>query len=55
MVEYMSSLIASGGTWAKCTNSGYTSKECAGYSSTHGADCYKTASLLLDAYEMTGE
>ena len=49
--EYMSSLIASNGTWATCSNN--SSKQCAGYNSTHGADCYKTASLLLDAYEMT--
>ena len=55
VMEYMSSLIASGGTWAKCTNSGYTSMECAGYNANHGADCYKTASLLLDAYEMSGD
>lgn len=51
--EYMSSLIASNGTWAKCTNN--SSKECAGYNSTHGADCYKTASLLLDLYERTND
>jgi len=55
VVEYMSSLINANGTWATCTNSGYTSKQCAGYNSTHGADCYKTASLLLDTYEMTGD
>ena len=55
VMEYMSSLIASDGTWAKCTNKDYTSKECAGYNATHGADCYKTASLLLDAYEMSGD
>ena len=55
VVEYMSSLINSNGTWATCTNSGYTSKQCAGYNATHGADCYKTASLLLDTYEMTGD
>ena len=53
VVDYMSSLVASDGTWAKCSND--SSKECAGYNSTHGADCYKTASLLLDAYEMTGD
>jgi len=53
VVEYMSSLIASNGTWATCSNN--SSKQCAGYNSTHGADCYKTASLLLDAYEMTGD
>ena len=53
VLEYMSSLIASDGTWAKCTNN--SSKECAGYNDTHGADCYKTASLLLDAYEMSGD
>ena len=51
VIEYMSNLIASNGTWAKCSNN--SSKECAGYNSSHGADCYKTASLLLDAYEMT--
>ena len=55
VVEYMSSLINANGGWATCTNSGYTSKQCAGYNSTHGADCYKTASLLLDTYEMTGD
>ena len=53
VMEYMSSLIASNGTWAKCTNN--SSKECAGYNANHGADCYKTASLLLDAYEMSGD
>ena len=53
VVEYMSSLIASNGTWATCSNN--SSKQCAGYNSTHGADCYKTASLLLDAYQMTGD
>ena len=55
VVEYMSSLIDSNGTWAKCTNSGYTSKQCAGYNNTHGADCYMTAALLMDAYQMTGD
>ena len=55
VIEYMSSMINSNGTWAYCTNSGYTGKVCAGYNATHGADCYKTASLLLDAYEMTGD
>ena len=55
VIEYMSSLIASNGTWAKCTNSGYTSKQCAGYDATHGADCYMTAALLVDCYEMTGD
>ena len=53
VMEYMSSLIASNGTWAKCTNN--SQKERAGYNATHGADCYKTASLLLDAYEMSGD
>lgn len=53
VLEYMSSLIASNGTWATCSNN--SSKECAGYNSTHGADCYKTASLLLDAYAMSGD
>jgi len=53
VVEYMSSLIASDGSWAKCTNN--SSKTAAGYVDYHGADCYKTASLLLDAYAMTGD
>ena len=53
VMEYMSSLIDSDGNWAKCTNN--SSKECAGYNANHGADCYKTASLLLDAYEMSGD
>ena len=53
VVEYMSSMITSNGGWATCSNN--SSKQCAGYNSTHGADCYKTASLLLDAYEMTGD
>ena len=53
VVEYMSSLITASGGWATCSNN--ASKQCAGYNSTHGADCYKTASLLLDAYEMTGD
>ena len=55
VIEYLSSMINSNGTWANCTNSGNTDKVCAGYNSAHGADCYKTASLLLDAYEMTGD
>ncbi|MEE1038802.1 MAG: glycoside hydrolase family 88 protein [Eubacterium sp.] len=53
VMEYMSSLITSSGGWATCSNN--SSKQCAGYNSTHGADCYKTASLLLDAYEMSGD
>lgn len=53
VIEYMSSLIKSDGTWNTCSNN--FSKECAGYVNDHGADCYKTASLLLDAYEMTND
>jgi len=52
VVEYMSSLIDANGEWTVCSNS---TKTCAGYDPNHGADCYKTASLLLDAYEMTGD
>lgn len=52
VMEYMSSLIASDGSWAKCNNSTYT---CSGYDATHGGDTIKTASLLLDAYEMSGD
>lgn len=53
VVEYMSSLINSNGDWTTCSNN--SSKECAGYVNYHGADCYKTASLLLDTYEMTND
>jgi len=53
VLEYLSSMIAEDGTWAKCVNN--TAKEAAGYNATHGADCYKTASLLLDAYAMTAD
>lgn len=53
VVEYMSSMITSSGGWATCSNN--TSKQAAGYNSTHGADCYKTASLLMDCYQMTGD
>ena len=45
--SYLDAMVASNGTWAYCT-SGNTSKEAAGYVNYHGADCYKTASLLLD-------
>ena len=45
--NYMSPMITSAGGWAKCT-SGNTSKDAAGYVDYHGADCYKTASLLID-------
>lgn len=44
--EYMSTMISSDGSWAKTSNN--SSKESAGYVDYHGADCYKTASLLLD-------
>lgn len=43
---YMNAMIASNGTWAKTSNN--ASKDCAGYVDYHGADCYKTASLLID-------
>lgn len=53
VVEYMSSLITAAGDWATCSNN--SGKTCAGYVNYHGADCYKTASLLLDVYDMTGD
>lgn len=53
VVEYMSSLIAEDGTWAVCDNN--SSKTCAGYDANHGADTFKTASLLLDMYKITGD
>lgn len=52
VTEYLSTMITSSGGWATCTGS---SKQCAGYNSLHGADCYKTASLLLDYYKITGD
>ena len=53
VLEYMSSMITASGGWATCSNN--SSKQCAGYNATHGADCYMTAALLLDCYEMTGD
>ncbi len=53
VIEYLSSMINTDGSWATCSNN--INKECAGYDATHGADCYKTASLLLDAYAMTDD
>ncbi len=49
--EYLKAMIAPDGTWT--TNS--AGKQNAGYVDYHGADCYKTASLLLDYYEITGD
>ena len=48
VAEYLAAMIPSttSTTWSKTTND--TSKDAAGYVSTHGVDCYKTASLLLD-------
>ncbi len=54
VAEYLSSMIDGNTvTWKTCSNG----KSCAGYNSTHGVDCYKTASLLLDYgyYEMAKE
>ena len=53
VTEYLSTMITSNGGWATCSNK--SSKECAGYNSGHGADCYKTASLLLDYAKITGD
>ncbi len=46
VTDYMSTMISSSGGWAKTTNN--SSKDAAGYVNYHGADCYKTASLLMD-------
>ncbi len=45
--DYLAAMI-NGNTaaWKKCTNN--SSKEAAGYNKSHGLDCYKTASMLLD-------
>lgn len=51
--EYLSAMITEDGEWATCSNN--SAKECAGYNSSHGADCYKTASLLLDYYQNTDD
>lgn len=53
VIEYMSSLINSDGSWATCSNN--SGKTCSGYDAGHGVDSFKTASLLLDAYDMTGD
>lgn len=52
VTDYLSTMITETGHWATCSDS---SKECAGYNASHGADCYKTASLLLDYYKLTGD
>lgn len=46
VTDYMSAMISSNGGWAKTTNN--SSKDAAGYVDYHGADCYKTASLLMN-------
>ena len=51
VIEYLSAMIDANGNWAVCTNN--EEKTAAGYVDYHGADCYKTASLLLDAYDLT--
>ncbi len=54
VAEYLSGMIDGNTvTWKTCSNG----QSCAGYNSTHGVDCYKTASLLLDYgyYEMAKE
>lgn len=53
VTKYLSSMIDEEGNWTKCSNN--SSKECAGYKSNHGADCYKSASLLMDYYNLTGD
>lgn len=53
VLEYLSGLITEDGSWAVTSNN--SGKTAAGYVDYHGADCYKTASLLLDAYTMSGD
>ncbi len=53
VIEYLNAMIDEDGNWKMCSNN--SDKQCAGYHADHGADCYKTASLLLDAYQMTGD
>lgn len=50
VTEYLSSMIESDGSWTQLANG-----PAAGYNKEHGLDCYKTASLLLDYYDLTGE
>lgn len=47
---YLSAMIESDGSWVQLEKG-----EAAGYNKEHGLDCYKTASLLLDYLDMTGE
>lgn len=53
VLEYMASMINEDGSWTVTSNNG--DKTAAGYVNTHGVDGYKTASLLLDAYTMSGD
>lgn len=50
VTEYLSSMIESDGSWTQLEQG-----QAAGYNKEHGLDCYKTASLLLDYYDITGD
>lgn len=50
VIEYLSNLIEPDGSFRRLEKG-----EAAGYHKEHGLDCYKTASILLDAYDITGD
>ena len=50
VIEYLNHLIAEDGSWVQLEQG-----PAAGYNKAHGVDCYKTASMLLDYYDLTGD
>ncbi len=48
--EYLSNMIEPDGSWTMLKEG-----PAAGYNKEHGLDCYKTASLLLKYYDVTGD
>lgn len=50
VTEYLKHLIAEDGSWVQLEQG-----PAAGYTKAHGVDCYKTASILLDYYDITGD
>lgn len=50
VTEYLSSMVEPDGSFRMLEKG-----ETAGYNKEHGLDCYKTASILLDVYDITGD
>lgn len=50
VMKYLNGMIESDGSWTQLEQG-----QAAGYNKNHGLDCYKTASILLDYYDMTGD